>query len=156
MSLFLQGSWSWFPTPLPAPPQPHWLGMARLPQPLLGAEQKKLDGWYNKTTKDYWLRFAFQRLRSSFKCLGLHLSPRYRPVQASTFMVQDIAVFILHCCEVSNPQLFNDNSVGASRKEEQQVRVELWQAPATACSAFPALGTLSHGRCAAARLAREG
>lgn len=112
-------------------------GDARLPQPLLGAEQKKLDGWYNKTTKDYWLPFAFQRLRSSFKCLGLHLSPRYRPAQASTFMVQDIAVFILHSCEVSNSPLFNDNSVRASCKGKQQARVELWQAPATACSAVP-------------------
>lgn len=64
---------------------------AHLPQMLLEAEQKKLDGWYNKTTKDYWLWFAFQRLRSSFKCLRLHLSPRYRPAQASTFMVQDIS-----------------------------------------------------------------
>lgn len=57
-----------------------------------GSRAKEI-GWmvYNKTTKDYWLWFAFQRLRSSFKCLGLHLSPRYRPAQASTFMVQDIS-----------------------------------------------------------------
>lgn len=88
------------PVPLPAVlcNEPHqqtplgWdLETAHLPQRLLEAEQKKLDGWDNKTTKDYWPWFAFQRLRTSFKCLGLHLSLRCRPAQASTFMVQDIS-----------------------------------------------------------------
>lgn len=58
---------------------------------LLEGEQKKPGRWDNESTKDYWVWLAFQRLRSSFKCAGLHLSPRYGPAQASTFAVQDLS-----------------------------------------------------------------
>lgn len=95
---------------------------------LLEAEQKKLDGWYNKTRKDYLLWLAFQRLRSSFKCL--HLSPRYRPAQTNTFMVQDISTGLsLYFTAVRYQTLsfFCGDSFSVSCKEQQQIYLEPWQ-----------------------------
>lgn len=153
------------PVPLPAGPcnDPHqqtppgWKPeTAHLPRTLLEAEQKKSDRWYNKTTKDYWLWFAFQRLRNSFKCLGLHLSPSYRPAQASTFMVQDISKgFSLYFTAVRY-QTLSFLMIIQSKQAIKRSSKCMWSCgtlqPQAGCpwglgsSAFPVLVRLSHRR----------
>lgn len=140
---------------------------AHLLQTLLEAEQKKLDGWYNKTTKDYWLWFAFQRLRSAFKCLGLHLSPSYRPAQASTFMVQDIFKGLSLYFTAVRYQTLSFLMVIQSKQAVKRCSKCMWSCGSLqpqaghpcvpGSSAFPVLVTLSHcWHASAAGIAWEG